>query len=157
MSSCDASSSTYCPRGWFAFATSDSSPTAGAVLRSNIAALCSARPPASIRPSHPACAVQPAPASCWSSNGSPALNFTSVQASPRPSQGGAPMTALERLNDRPAPIHPSHVVRRHAPQKCVRTSIPAPRTRLQRCGTSLHFTPQPASLPPQPPLPPLPP
>jgi Putative transposase/Transposase zinc-binding domain len=50
-------------------ARSDSSPTVDGVLRSNVAALCSAPRPASIRPSHPACAVQPAPASCWWSNG----------------------------------------------------------------------------------------
>jgi hypothetical protein len=58
-----------CPRGWFASDTSDSSPTAGEVLRSNVAALCLVRRPVSIRTSSPACAVRPAPASCWSSNG----------------------------------------------------------------------------------------
>jgi hypothetical protein len=42
---------------------------AGEVLRSNVAALCLVRRPVSIRTSSPACAVRPAPASCWSSNG----------------------------------------------------------------------------------------
>ena len=36
--------------------------------------------PASIRPSHPACDAQPAPASCWLSNGSPTASFISVEA-----------------------------------------------------------------------------
>jgi hypothetical protein len=71
---------TSCPAAWFASATSDSSPTADGVLRSNAAAFCSAWRHAPIHPSHPACAVQPAPASCWSSNGSPAASFTSIQA-----------------------------------------------------------------------------
>ena len=42
MSSCDASCSTFCPRAWCASDTSDSSPTAGEVLHSNVAALYSA-------------------------------------------------------------------------------------------------------------------
>jgi hypothetical protein len=74
-----ASCFTSCPAAWFAFATSDSSPTADGVLRSNVVACCSARQHASIRPSQPACAVQPVPPSCWSSNGSRVLNFTSSQ------------------------------------------------------------------------------
>ena len=44
------------PGGWFASATSDSSPTADEVLRSNAAAHCSARRHAPIRPSRPGCA-----------------------------------------------------------------------------------------------------
>ncbi len=97
MSSCAASCFMSCLAASFASDTSDSSPTAGEVLRSNVAALCSARAPASIRPIRLACAVQHAPASCSSSNGSPALSFTSGRASSRPSQGGAALTAHDRL------------------------------------------------------------
>ena len=63
--------------------------------------------PAPIHLNHPACAVQPAPATCWSSNGSPAANCISVRAWAPQSQGGAAMTARERINDHPAPLHPS--------------------------------------------------
>jgi hypothetical protein len=62
------------------------------------------------------------------------------------------MTALERLNARPPLLAHPDVARQHAPQKCVRTPTLALRTSLRRCRTSLHFTPEPASVPPQPSL-----
>jgi hypothetical protein len=52
---------------------------------------------APIRPIRQACAVQRAPASCSSSNGSPSASFTSIQARRRPSQRGAVLTVHERL------------------------------------------------------------
>jgi hypothetical protein len=57
------------PRGLVRIRHSACSPTADGALHSNAALSCSARRPVSIRLSHPACAVPPAPASCWLSNG----------------------------------------------------------------------------------------
>jgi hypothetical protein len=71
---------TSCPAAWFASATSGCSPTADDVLRSNAAALYSAWRSAPTRRSHTACDAQPAPASCWSSSGSPTASCISGQA-----------------------------------------------------------------------------
>ena len=57
------------PSGLVRSDTSDSSLIADEAQHSNAAAHFSVWQPLSICPNHPACAVQHAPASCWSSNG----------------------------------------------------------------------------------------
>src|SRR5260370_26094074 len=103
MSFCAASCFTSCRAAWFASATSGCSPTEDGGQRSNVAALGSVWRPAPSRPSHPACAVQPAPASCSLSNGLLAASSISIRA--RPNQGGALLTAHERLTAPGAVIH----------------------------------------------------
>ena len=133
MSSCAASCCMSYPEAWFASDTSDSSPTADEVKRSNVAALCSARRPASIRPIRLPCAVPHAPASCSSSNGSHALSFTSSRAWPHPSQGGAALTAHDRLT---APML-DDVVLAHAMPKCALAAATSHARRA--CKSRLRF------------------
>ena len=94
MSSCADFFFTFCPKAWSASATSASLPTEAGKAPSHAAASCSALLRAQIAPKQPTCCVAPpAPAPCWSSNGSPALNFTSGQTRTSPPHRGAALTA----------------------------------------------------------------
>ena len=94
MSSCADFFFTCCPKDWSASATSASSPTADAVLNSNTAASCSAQLHLQSAPKQRPCRVAPpARQPCWSSNGLPALNFTSSQTRASPPHRGAALTA----------------------------------------------------------------
>jgi hypothetical protein len=66
------------------------------MLRSNSAASCSAQLHVQIAPKQRTCRVAPpARQPCWSSNGSPALNFTSDQIEALLPYRGAALTALK--------------------------------------------------------------
>ena len=94
MSSCADFFFTFCPKAWFASATSACSPTVDGVLRSNAAASCSAQLHLQIAPKQRTCrVVLHAQQPCWSSNGSPALNFTSGQIEALLPSRGAALTA----------------------------------------------------------------
>ena len=94
MSSCADFFFTFCPKAWFASATSACSPTVDGVLRSNAAASCSAQLHVQIAPKQRTCrVVLHAQQPCWSSNGSPARNFTSDRIEALLPHRGATLTA----------------------------------------------------------------
>jgi hypothetical protein len=94
MSSCADFFFTSCPKDWFASATSASSPTEDGQPPSHAAASCSAQLHAQIAPKQRPCrVVPPAQQPCWSSNGSPALNFTSDQIEALLTHRGVTLTA----------------------------------------------------------------
>src|SRR5258705_13477580 len=94
MSSCADFFFTFCPKDWSASATSASSPTEDGKPPSHAAASRSALLRAQIAPKQQtSCVVPPAPAPCWSSNGSRALNFTSGQTLASLPHRGAALTA----------------------------------------------------------------
>ena len=128
MSSCADFFSTFCPKAWFAFATSDCSPTEDVALRSNAAASYSARRPAHSDPRQRICRVAPSVQEpCWSSNTSPEPNFTSSMTCASPLHGGAALTAHKTsvAYDASTPVAPWHA------RAC--NAAPRPQAAQARC------------------------
>ena len=141
MSSCADFFFTFCPKGWFASVTSDSSLTVDAVLSSNAAASCSARHPRQIVPKQRTiCVAPPAQQPCWLSNESPALKFTSGQIEALLPSRGAALTAHKTsiahyLSNPVAPWHASAckpgVCHQAALAPCIRHSLTRSSTQLR--------------------------
>src|SRR5208282_5247267 len=149
MSSCADSFFTFCPKGWSASVTSDSSLTVDAVLSSNVAASRSAPHP---RPDVPKqrtiCVAPPAQRLCWLSNESPALNFTSGQIQALLSRRSAAMTAHKTSTAYyvSRPVAPWHASTRRAVvchqavlPPCVRHSLTPCRTQLRSLMERSHL------------------
>ena len=123
MSSCADFFFTSCPKAWFASATSACSPTVDGVLRSNAAASCSAQLHVQIAPKQRICrVVLHAQQPCWSSNGSPALNFTSGQIEALLHSRGAALiahkTSIATTSLALSPMACLHMQGRRVPATC---------------------------------------
>src|SRR5580700_2223605 len=135
MSSCADFFFTFCPKAWFASATSACSPTVDGVLRSNAAASCSAQLHVQIAPKQRTCrVVLHAQQPCWSSNGSPALNFTSGQIEALlPSRGAALIAHKTSIaHSVSSPVAPWHA--------CTCKAVVCQQPALAPCNAALAHT-----------------
>src|ERR1019366_2849236 len=117
MSSCADSFFTSCLKVWSASATSACSPTEEGKPPSHVAASCLTRRPAQSAPKQRICRVAPpVQEPCWSSNGSPVLNFTFSLTYAFPLHGGASLTAHKTAmaHDESTPVAPWHARARKA-------------------------------------------
>jgi len=141
MSSCADSFFTSCLKVWSASATSACSPTEGGRPPSHVAASCLARRPAQSTRKQPICRVAPSVQQpCWSSNDSPALNFTSSLTCAPPLHRGASLTAhkTSMLHDESTPVAPSRA-RACKAVLCQQTAYAASlRQPFTPCGRQLH-------------------
>src|ERR1019366_5548673 len=111
MSSCADSFFTSCLKVWSASATSACSPTEEGKPPLHVAASCLARRPAQGAPKQRICRVAPpVQEPCWSSNGSPVLNFTFSLTYAFPLHGGASLTVHKTTMDTRCiyPVDPWH-------------------------------------------------
>src|ERR1039457_7540394 len=109
MSSCADFFFMCCPKASSASATSASSPTEEGKPPSHVAASCLARRPAQRAPKQRICRVAPpVQQPCWSSNGSPVLNFTSSLTCAPPPHRDESLTAHKTAmaHDKSTPAAP---------------------------------------------------
>jgi hypothetical protein len=141
MSSCADFFFMCCPKAWSASATSASSPTAEGKPPLHVAASCLARRPAQSAPKQRICRVAPpVQEPCWSSNGSPVLNFTSSLTCASPPHGDASLTAhkTSMIHDESIPVARRHGRARKATLCQKAAHAPYLRHRLTPCGTQFH-------------------
>ena len=142
MSSCADFFFTFCPKAWFASATSACSPTEDGVLRSNAAASCSAQLHAQIATETTNLLRCPA---CFSNHAghrtdSRALNFTSSQTRASPPHRGAALTAhkTSMAHDVSTPVAPWHARTCKAVLCPQAAHAPCIRHSLTPCSTQLR-------------------
>jgi hypothetical protein len=130
-----------CLRVWSASATSASSPTEEGKPPLHVAASCLARRPAQSAPKQRICrAAPPVRQPCWSSNGSPVLNFTSSLTCASPPHRGASLTAhkTSMAHDESSPAAQEHARACKASLCQLAAHAPCLRHRLTPCGTQFH-------------------
>src|ERR1035441_8013900 len=141
MSSCADSFFMSCLKGWSAFATSACSPTEEGRPPSHVAASCLARRPAQRTRKLRICRVAPSVQQpCWSSNDSPALNFTSSLTRASSHHRGASLTAHKTSmpHDESTPVAPWHAPACNAVLCLQAAHAPCLRHRLTACETQFH-------------------
>src|ERR1039458_1443502 len=141
MSSCADSFFTSCLKVWSASATSACSPTEEGKPPLHVAASCLARRPTQSAPKQRICRVAPpVQQPCWSSNGSPVLNFTFSLTCASPPHRGASLTAhkTSMARDESTPADRWHARARKATLCQKPAHAPCLRHRLTPCGRQLH-------------------